>query len=88
VISMFPTDSKSDWKPLYEAALHETDRSKLAQRIATARHAILNNIERSIWNPALCEQSAMDSALRNLRRLARVLDSEPTSIRSALSSHP
>jgi hypothetical protein len=80
---MSPTDSNSDWKSLYEAAMRETDRSKVGERIATARHAILNNVEKSIRNPALCEQSAMDSALRNLRSLARVLDSVPSSVTQA-----
>lgn len=67
-------DANSDWKSLYEAALRETDSSKVAQRIALARGAILNQIEESLRNPAVAEHSAMDNALRNLRKLARRLD--------------
>ena len=67
-------DANSDWKSLYEAALRETDSSKVAQRIALARVAILNQIEESLRNPEVAEHSAMDNALRNLRKLARRLD--------------
>jgi hypothetical protein len=72
---MFIAGSNSDWKSFYDAALFETDPSKLAERIATARSAILNHIEESIRNPAVGEHCAMDAALRNLRRLAKSLDS-------------
>jgi hypothetical protein len=72
---MLTADSNSDWKSLYEAAVCETDRSKLAERVATARNAILSHIEESIRNPAVGEHCAMDAALRNLRRLAKSLDS-------------
>ncbi len=68
---MLPSQSSSDWKSLYEVALRETDRSKLPERIATARNAILNRIEQSIRNPALGDHRAMDAALRNLRRIGR-----------------
>ena len=75
ISSMRTAESISDWKSLYEIALRETDRSKLAQRIATARSAILANVEKSIREPAIGDQCAMDDALRNLRKLARALDS-------------
>jgi len=68
-------DVTSDWMSLYEAAVRETDRRKLAERIATARGAILNKVEKSIRQPAIGDQCAMDDALQNLRRLARALDS-------------
>ena len=61
-----------DWKPLYEAALLETDASKLPQRIVTARNAILDRIEKSRTDPLLTEHRAMKDALRHLRRLAEV----------------
>jgi hypothetical protein len=72
---MFIAGSNSDWKSFYDAAVFETDPSKLTERIATARSAILNHIEESIRNPAVGEHCAMDAALRNLRRLAKSLDS-------------
>jgi hypothetical protein len=72
---MHAADSSSDWMSLYQAAVRETDRTKLPERIATARGAILNNVEKSIRQPAIGDQCAMDDALRNLRRLARALDS-------------
>ncbi len=68
-----PVPSNSfDWKPLYEAALLETDVSKLAQRITVARIAILDRIEESLTSPLPSEHRAMDDALRNLRRLAEI----------------
>ena len=73
-------DVTSDWMSLYDAAVRETDRTKLPERIASARGAILNNVEKSIRQPAIGDQCAMDEALRNLRRLARALDS-PSFIR-------
>jgi len=59
-----------DWKPLYQAALLETDVTKLPQRITAARSAILDRIEESFTHSLLGEHRAMDEALRNLRRLA------------------
>ena len=65
-------DTNSDWRSLYEAAVHETDRSKMPERIATARSAILDHIEQSIRTRPLGDHCAMDAALRNLRRLANI----------------
>ena len=59
----------TEWKPLYEAALFETDSSKLLQRIITARTAILDRIEESLTHPIPAECRAMDDALTTLRRL-------------------
>ena len=65
--------SKStDWIPLYEMALLETDAGKLHERITIARSAIIDRIEESLTHPLPGEQRAMDDALRNLRRLARI----------------
>lgn len=61
----------NDWKPLYEAALLETDASKLPTRITVARSAIFDRIEESLSHPITSEHRAMDDALRNLRRLAQ-----------------
>lgn len=60
----------TDWKPLYEAALLETDAGKLPERITVARSAIFDRIEESLTHTLPGEQRAMDEALRNLRRLA------------------
>jgi hypothetical protein len=60
-----------DWKPLYEAALFETNVTKLPERITAARGAILDRIEESFKHSLPGEHRAMDDALRNLRRLAQ-----------------
>lgn len=62
----------SDWKRLYEAALLETDASRLAEKIILARRAILERIEESLKAPVASEHQAMNEALRNLRRLAEM----------------
>jgi len=62
----------TDWIPLYEMALLETDAGKLPQRITMARSAIFDRIEESLKHPLPGEQRAMDNALRNLRRLAMI----------------
>ena len=69
---MLSPDLSRDWRPLYEAALLETNPSKLPERIIAARNAIFDRIEESITHPLAGEQAAMDCALRALRRLAEV----------------
>lgn len=61
------------WKPLYEAALLESDPSKLPELITIARTAIFDRIEESLTHPLPSEQRAMDEALRRLRRLAETI---------------
>jgi hypothetical protein len=52
----------TDWIPLYEMALLETDAGKLPQRITIARSAIFDRIEESLTHPLPGEQRAMDDA--------------------------
>jgi hypothetical protein len=66
-----------DWKLLYEAALFETDVTKVPERITAARSAILDRIEESLAHSLPGEQRAMDEALRNLRSLAQLTTSRP-----------
>lgn len=61
-----------DWKRLYEAALWETDSSRLVEKIILARRAILERIEESLKEPVASEHQAMNEALRHLRRLAEM----------------
>ena len=64
--------SNADWKPLYEAALLETDTRRLPEKIILARRAILDRIEESLKEPVASEHHAMNEALRHLRRLAEM----------------
>ncbi len=68
---MHTGQSSSEWKSLYEVAIRETDVSKLPERIAIAKDAILNRIQQSIGNPTVGDHCAMDAALRTLRRMNR-----------------
>lgn len=75
---MEPSRSSPVWQPLYEAALLETDANKLPERINLARSAILDRIEECLIHTIPGEHPAMDDALRNLRRLARMTASKIT----------
>jgi hypothetical protein len=55
---------------LYQAALSETDRSRLPAQIAAARAAILNLEE--VVEPSPNERPAREDALRDLERLAEM----------------
>ena len=63
----------TNWKPLYELAMLERDSGKLPERITTARSAIFDRIEESLTHSVAGEQRAMNDALRNLRRLAKMI---------------
>jgi hypothetical protein len=65
----FPT--AKNWRFLYEAALSETDRSRLPARIAEVRAAILNLEEAAELSPS--ELRAREDALRDLERLAEIV---------------
>jgi hypothetical protein len=65
-------ESNADWKALYEAALLETDSSRLPQRIIRARRAIFERIEESLRQPVASEHHAMNEALRHLRKLTEM----------------
>jgi hypothetical protein len=76
MIPSFQPDNR-DWKRLYEAALSETDLTKLPERIITARSAILDRIEESFIHSLPGEHRVMDVALANLRRLGKLTTSRP-----------
>jgi len=76
MIPSFQPDNR-DWKRLYEAALSETDLTKLPERITTARSAILDRIEESFVHSLPGEHRVMDVALTNLRRLGKLTTSRP-----------
>ena len=63
---------QSSWRELYEAALFETDKSKLAERIADAEQAIVARARHLFdTNPDDIEQDqALDDALGGLLRLS------------------
>ena len=69
---MHISPSQPEWKPLYEAALFETDETKVPERIARARSAILDRIEDTLKKSIGGEHRAIDDALRQLRQLAEI----------------
>ena len=75
------TDSK--WRQLCELASLETDPVKRLQRIATARHAILDCIEDGFSGKTITGQTALRDALENLSRLKTVAESTNSKLQSA-----
>jgi hypothetical protein len=67
--SVSPT-GHSDWKCLYTAAILETDKNVMAQRVLEAEQAILNRGREVFYSPATNEeQEALEDALYILRAL-------------------
>jgi hypothetical protein len=60
------------WRELCDAALLELDPTRLVQRIAVARSAILQRIEVSLSKVPYSEQIAMRDALETLNSLAKI----------------
>jgi hypothetical protein len=60
-----------EWHALYQAALFETDRSKLPQRIAEAEEAILTRVKELfiVNSDHIEEDQILDDALYALRAL-------------------
>jgi hypothetical protein len=64
-----------NWRDLYTAALFETDRNRLSQRIADAEQAIVARARElfSAGNDTIEEDQALDDALYALRALQNCL---------------
>jgi hypothetical protein len=65
------TDSQLAWHALYQAALFETDRDKIPERIAAAESAILARVKELfvIKSDHMEEDQILDDALYALRAL-------------------
>ena len=68
------TPGPQNWKELYQLALVELDPTKLPQRVADARVAVLNRIEDTLKNPGIGEQQMLNDALNGLRVLRQEYD--------------
>ena len=66
------SNDASQWKQLYEHAILELDPTKLPDRIADARRAILDRAEEVLTRPPDGERHALNSALSTLRLLETV----------------
>jgi hypothetical protein len=78
------TDSK--WGQLCELASLETDPVKRLQRIATARHAILDCIEDGFSGKTKTGQTALRDALEDLSRLQTFAESKIQKINAKVPS--
>jgi hypothetical protein len=61
-----PVAASNEWLQLYEVALSENDPTKVRDRIAEARHAILDRIEDLLTSPYTAEHHALNNAFRLL----------------------
>ncbi len=80
--SFVPTDSsRVGWKELYTSALFETDKSKMAGKIAQAQASILRRRRELMKADAdIRERQGLDTALLSLQALANCLELTPRSM--------
>lgn len=73
-------DPRLAWHALYQAALFETDRNKIPQRISEAEQAILNRVKELFVSPSdnIEEDQVLDDALYALRALRNCVVPEAT----------
>jgi hypothetical protein len=71
------TDLDARWKQLYAAAMLELDDTKLPERIAEARAAMLDRAEDSLANSSGEERRTLNDALRILRVLEEITLKRP-----------
>ena len=71
-------NSRVAWHDLYRAALFETDRDKVPQRIAEAEHAIVTRIKElfGVETDHIEEDQILDDALYALRALRNCMAHE------------
>lgn len=72
------TQSESSWRHLYQAALFESDRSKIADRISEAEQAILLRMKELFFvtSDHIEEDQILDDALYALRALRNCISPE------------
>lgn len=79
-LSHKPPSSSLTWHVLYQAALFETDRSKIPDRIAEAERAILDRVKELfvVETDHIEEDQVLDDALYALRALRSCVMPEST----------
>ena len=60
------------WRPLFEAALMESDHSALARRLQIAKDAVMDHIEDTFDTASLSERRILLAALRTINELQRL----------------
>ena len=68
--------SSSSWRQLFEAALLESNRDLLPQRLRAATDAIMDEIEDSFLAASQSERLALMTALNAMRELRRLTQGE------------
>ena len=64
----FASGQARDWKALYRAAIHETDKNVLHQRISEAEKAVLSRGRELLYEPGVVEErEQLEDALYALR---------------------
>jgi hypothetical protein len=63
-----------EWRQLCQAAVFETNPATLLERIALARHAVLDRIDDGYSMPKNAEQAALRTALATLDTLRRITE--------------
>lgn len=69
-----PLPEHTDWRPLYRAAISETDKSVIPQRIAEAEKAIIARGREIFYDHGTAEEGeALEDALYTLRAFRTAL---------------
>jgi len=74
------------WINAFQAAILEVDAARLPERVAQAKHAILDRIEALHGVNADSERHELRVALQNLSELANINGREPRTIRAGHDS--
>ena len=79
-VSTNRSDSQLAWHVLYRAAIFETDREQIPQRIAEAEKAVLSRIRElfAVTEDHIEEDQVLDDALYGLRALRNCVSPEAT----------
>jgi len=83
-VTLIDTSFSSTWKHLYECAMVELDKSKLCERIAAARRAIVDRAEEIVADQSDDEHYDLNDALRALRLLEQVAAREKPTAQSPI----
>ena len=77
------TKGTEGWRPLFEAALMESDQSALPRRLQAAKDAVMDHIEDTFDTASLSERRILLAALHTISELQRLTGPSESYARTA-----
>jgi len=77
------TNCAEPWRPLFEAALMESDHSVLPRRLQVAKDAVMDHIEDTFDTASLSERRLLLAALHTISELQRLSGSNESRAQTA-----